>query len=139
MRITLESVKAGESPFLPTDIVLIYSAERAAYWRSQGAGYTECQRDAGRYTMQDAWNRTAHMGPEKRIIFEYASRSLSPLEAALDKLRSTVRGGAVIGDEARSKRVELNHRHEWPALWAALDEALSTADQHVPEPSRPGA
>ena len=136
-RVALEDVKAGDHAFVESDVVLIYSCEHAAYWRANGAGYTTCQRDAGRYTFGDAWGRTYHCGPEKKIIFEFAHRALSPLEAALDKLRAEIRGpdrGAVLGDPGKSKRIEINHRHEWPALWAALDEAIAIADREIPTP-----
>lgn len=50
--------------------VRIWSGEHGAYWRSDSRGYTLDRFDAGYYVFHDAFNRTRHCGPEKRIAFE---------------------------------------------------------------------
>ncbi len=49
--------------------VRIYSNEHEAYWRENGAGYTTDGLESGVYLFEDAWKRTAHCGPEKRITY----------------------------------------------------------------------
>lgn len=49
--------------------VFIYSSEHHAYWRSNGNGYVCDIEGAGHYLFEDAWDRTKHCGPEKRIEF----------------------------------------------------------------------
>ena len=49
--------------------VHIWSGEWSAYWRSDGSGYTNDVVDAGVYSWDDAWRRTSHCGPEKKIEF----------------------------------------------------------------------
>jgi hypothetical protein len=50
--------------------VRIYSAEHHAYWRPGGNGYCSCSCVAGVFDLADAYRRTRHCGPEKRIEFE---------------------------------------------------------------------
>jgi hypothetical protein len=50
--------------------VRIWSDEHRAYWRSTG-GYVVDRAGAGVFTVFDAYNRTAHCGPEKKIWFEW--------------------------------------------------------------------
>lgn len=52
--------------------VRIWSAEWRAWWRPDGRGYTDKINDAGIYSFEDAWSRSAHCGPEKGIIYELA-------------------------------------------------------------------
>lgn len=49
--------------------VLIYSREHGAFWRSNGCGYVTTRNGAGVYRFDDAWSRTRHCGPEKKIMF----------------------------------------------------------------------
>ncbi|MGL6008504.1 MAG: hypothetical protein ACRC1D_03530 [Culicoidibacterales bacterium] len=49
--------------------VLIFSGQWEAYWRSDGAGYTQKKADAGIYEINDAWSRVSHCGSEKAILF----------------------------------------------------------------------
>lgn len=57
--------------------VRIFSREHDCYWRPEGAGYTTDGLEAGVYEFDDAFRRTKHCGPEKRI--EY--RRVYPLPA----------------------------------------------------------
>lgn len=50
--------------------VRIWSGEHFAYWRPASAGYTTDGLGAGIYEFSDAYARTRHCGPEKRIAFE---------------------------------------------------------------------
>jgi hypothetical protein len=50
--------------------VRIWSGEHTAYWRSEGRGYTLDPVEAGCYSFREAFERTKHCGPEKRIAFE---------------------------------------------------------------------
>lgn len=49
--------------------VAIWSREHAAWWRSNGNGYTDDLGQAGKFTFADAYERTKHCGPEKQIVF----------------------------------------------------------------------
>lgn len=49
--------------------VLIWSSEHGEYWRSSGAGYTISAQEAGVYTFEDAYKRTADFSAQKKIIF----------------------------------------------------------------------
>lgn len=49
--------------------VLIWSSQHKAYWRAGRNGYTHNIKEAGIYTLQDAYNATSHCGPEKQISF----------------------------------------------------------------------
>lgn len=57
--------------------VIIWSQEHCAWWRQDAAGYTTDANAAGVYEFADAYDRTKHCGPEKRIGF-YATRALTP-------------------------------------------------------------
>lgn len=50
--------------------VRIWSGEHDSYWRADGAGYTCDGLEAGVYVFQDAYNRTNHCDPSKRIEFK---------------------------------------------------------------------
>jgi len=54
-------------------MVFIWSAEHHAFWRPDGAGYTEHLSAAGRYSFRAAFDRTKHCGPEKRIEYVTAA------------------------------------------------------------------
>lgn len=49
--------------------VMIWSQEHGAFWRSNGCGYVETRNGAGIYRFEDAFARTRHCGPEKKIMF----------------------------------------------------------------------
>jgi len=52
-------------------LVYIYSHEKHAYWRSNGAGYTVRMTDnLGIYNFEDAYSRTYHISPQWTIEFE---------------------------------------------------------------------
>jgi hypothetical protein len=51
--------------------VRIWSDEHRAYWRPNGNGYVVERAGAGVFTVFEAYNRTAHCGPEKHIWFEW--------------------------------------------------------------------
>jgi hypothetical protein len=53
-------------------MVFIYSNEHDAYWQPEGCGYTSDGLEAGVFTFEDAWRRTNHCGPEKRIEYRKA-------------------------------------------------------------------
>lgn len=50
--------------------VHIWSGEHRAYWRPHSAGYTTEVERAGTYDFMDAYYRTRHCGPEKKIVYE---------------------------------------------------------------------
>ena len=50
--------------------VRIWTAQWGAWWRPDSSGYTDDIKQAGIYTFEDAWRRSHHCGPEKRIIYE---------------------------------------------------------------------
>ena len=49
--------------------VLIWSGEHRAWWNPHAAGYTPHKSLAGRYPFKEAYVRTHHCGPEKKIVF----------------------------------------------------------------------
>lgn len=49
-------------------IVRIWSNEHKAWWRPDGAGYTDNIHIAGIYRLEDAWERVQGAGPEKKIV-----------------------------------------------------------------------
>lgn len=49
--------------------VRVWSEEHRAWWRPTGNGYTTAEAGAGVYDFADAYERTKHCGPEKRIEF----------------------------------------------------------------------
>lgn len=51
--------------------VLVWSAQWGAYWREMRAGYTSDPRQAGVYSLFEAYEATSHCGPEKQIFFEF--------------------------------------------------------------------
>lgn len=54
---------------LPDVNVFIHSGEWGAYWREDGAGYSNKKENAGVYTFKEAYDTTHHCGPEKGINF----------------------------------------------------------------------
>jgi hypothetical protein len=52
-------------------IVLIWSAEHRAWWGPGRCGYTTDPREAGVYTLANAYDATSHCGPEKQIHYEF--------------------------------------------------------------------
>ena len=55
--------------FAQNPSVYIWSDEHRAFWRPNGSGYTSNPLDAGVYTFREAYEKTAHCGPEKKIMF----------------------------------------------------------------------
>ena len=53
--------------FLVRCSVRIWSGEHHAWWRENRCGYTTHKMEAGIYRFADAYDATAHCGPEKRI------------------------------------------------------------------------
>jgi hypothetical protein len=53
--------------------VRIWSNEHEAYWRANASGYCTDGLEAGVYAFEDAWERTKHCDPEKRITFRFAN------------------------------------------------------------------
>lgn len=49
--------------------VTIWSREHLAWWREDGRGYTRDPFEASRYSFEEAFKRTKHCGPEKKIVF----------------------------------------------------------------------
>lgn len=49
--------------------VAIYSGQHRAWWRWGACGYTDDINQAGEWKFEDAYDRTKHCGPEKRIEF----------------------------------------------------------------------
>lgn len=54
----------------PKAKVYIHSGQWGQYWGSDGCGYTNNPANVGIYEIEDAWNRVAHCGIEKRISFQ---------------------------------------------------------------------
>ena len=54
--------------------VHIWTDEHCGWWRQKAQGYTENLDEAGVYDFADAYKRTKHCGPEKRIIYYVSSR-----------------------------------------------------------------
>lgn len=51
-----------------SDIVVIWSGEHRAYWRTPANGYTtELNQWTGTYSREEAESLTGHCGPEKKI------------------------------------------------------------------------
>jgi|GEM_PF-1502114 len=49
--------------------VLIWSGEHRCWWGPKGSGYTNRLGEAGVYLFDDAWKRSSHCGPEKKIEY----------------------------------------------------------------------
>jgi hypothetical protein len=68
-RETLERIKRWPQLTLRFPRVRIYSAEHGLYWRKSGQGYTANSAESDVWTCGEAFLRTRHCGPEKRIQF----------------------------------------------------------------------
>jgi hypothetical protein len=68
-RETLERVKRWPDMMKRFPFVRIYSAEWDAYWRGSGQGYCEDPSLSNVWKIEEAFERTKHCGPEKRIQF----------------------------------------------------------------------
>lgn len=66
-RVGLANWKGRERWNLKT--VHIWSGEHRAWWRQLGEGYTDATAHAGVWTFAEAWERTKHCGPEKKIAY----------------------------------------------------------------------
>jgi hypothetical protein len=80
-RIALEAVTPEKLQFAGDTPVRIWSGEHGAYWRAGGSGYVACACGAGLYSLADAYRRTKHCGPEKRIAFDRPAPNLVAIEA----------------------------------------------------------
>lgn len=49
--------------------VHIWSGEHCMWWRPFAAGYTDVVANAGIWTFPDAYEKTKHCGPEKKISY----------------------------------------------------------------------
>lgn len=67
---TLERVKRWPQLLKRFSKVRIYSAEHMAYWRGTGQGYTLDKSESALWDFEDAFKRTNHCCPQKRIQFE---------------------------------------------------------------------
>lgn len=65
-------------------VVRIYSAEHSSYWRPGGAGYTHNVWHSGLFTLAEAWEKTSHCGPEKRIHYELVRADEREEEPGMD-------------------------------------------------------
>ena len=73
MKLTLNGAKRSKTQafrirFLGAK-VRIWSGQWHAWWRDNGNGYTDEIGEAGIYAFADAWRRTHHCGPEKKIEY----------------------------------------------------------------------
>ncbi len=68
-RETLERIKRWPSLVNRFLRVRIYSAQWGAYWRGSGQGYTEDSQASDIIEIEEAFKKTRHCGPEKRIQF----------------------------------------------------------------------
>ena len=66
---TLERIKRWPKLMDRFPKVRIYSAEWTAYWRGKGNGYTEDPRESHVWDIKEAFEKTSHCGPEKKIQF----------------------------------------------------------------------
>ena len=80
--LSLEDIACNPDSLIATVKVYIYSSEWGCYWRHNGCGYTASLSDAGIYDMADAYNRTSHCGPEKRIRYRLVDTSVINNKAA---------------------------------------------------------
>lgn len=49
--------------------VMIWSGEHHAWWRPDGKGYTDLQREAWSVDFPTAYEETKHCGPEKKVSY----------------------------------------------------------------------
>jgi hypothetical protein len=71
LRLSLKGVRSGVKKAIKFagQKVLIWSGEHLAWWRPNAAGYTTVRENAGVYLFEDAYDRTRHCGPEKKIEY----------------------------------------------------------------------
>jgi hypothetical protein len=72
--VRLEEKRDGDTRIRDHEAVNIYSAEHHCWWRANASGYTTSRREAGVYTLADAYSRTSHCGLEKQIVYYRAAR-----------------------------------------------------------------
>lgn len=77
--ITLEQIKSGAAKIAPDAKVRIYSREHHCWWRRDGCGYATDIAEAGAYTFEDAFARSRHCDPSKRIEYDVLPPESPPL------------------------------------------------------------
>jgi hypothetical protein len=60
--------------------VKIFSSQWGYYWRKTGQGYTPNPHESQTYTIAEAFAKTKHCGPEKKIWFIYVDRATKVLD-----------------------------------------------------------
>lgn len=71
MKLTVQHLKKHPEKLTRfTSTVLIWSGQWKAWWRKNGRGYTDNINQAGTFEINNAWKRTNHCGPEKKIEFQ---------------------------------------------------------------------
>lgn len=50
--------------------VRIWSGQWRQWWRPGANGYSPLAEEAGIYEFDDAWDKSAHCGPEKKISYQ---------------------------------------------------------------------
>jgi hypothetical protein len=70
-RLTSMQRKGGERTRakMAGKLVRIWSGQWSAYWRPPANGYTREIAEAAIYKFEDAWKRSHHCGPEKKIEY----------------------------------------------------------------------
>jgi hypothetical protein len=72
-RISLEEAKESEgrrNQLLQASKVRIWSGQWMAWWRPDASGYADEPDRAGIYSGANAWERSKHAGPEKRLAYD---------------------------------------------------------------------
>ncbi|MCP4493157.1 MAG: hypothetical protein GY820_38535 [Gammaproteobacteria bacterium] len=67
--LTQQHIKRHSEKMKRFDKVMIWSNQWGAWWRQSG-GYTDDIEQAGVFEIADAWKRSGHCGPEKRITYQ---------------------------------------------------------------------
>ena len=76
MKLTQQHLKKHPEKLERFDKVRIWSGQWGAWWRPDGAGYTERKEHAGIYGIDSAWACVSHCGREKKISLLSLDQSL---------------------------------------------------------------